>query len=79
MRWKKRSKILKMLWNKLYKNDGNIVSVLRKILQVKIPSVRRTKQNWLMLASDCAICGKKNWSSLKIKNFWTLFNSIQQF
>ena len=31
-------------------------------------SVRKTKQNRLMLLSKCAVCGKKK-SLLKVKNF----------
>ena len=38
-----KKKILKMLWNILYKKCGN-----------------GTKQNRLMLVSNCAVCGKKN-------------------
>ena len=34
----------------------------------KNSSVRRTKQNRLMVVSNCAVCGKKNRVSLKIKN-----------
>ena len=33
----------------------------------KNSSVRRTKENTLMLVSNCAICGKKNQGSSKIK------------
>ena len=34
---------------------------------IKNSSVRRTKQNRLVLVIDCAACGKKNQGSLKIK------------
>ena len=32
-------------------------------------SVKKTKENRLMLLSNCAVCGKKNQLFLKIKNF----------
>ena len=32
-------------------------------------SVRKTKQNRLMLSSNCTVCDKKNQLLLKIKNF----------
>ena len=35
----------------------------------KNSSIRKTKQNKLMLSSNCAVCGKKNQGSLKIKNY----------
>ena len=35
--------------------------------QTKILIVRRAKQNRLILVLNCAICGKKNLGSLKIK------------
>ena len=45
-----KKKILKMLWNMLYKKCGN-----------------GTKQNRLMLVSNCAVCGKKNLRIIKNK------------
>ena len=41
MKWEKKLKILKMLWNTLYENYGNTAN--------KNSSVRKTKQNKLML------------------------------
>ena len=35
-------------------------------------SVKKTKQNRLMLLSNCAICSKKKCFSLQIKNFTVL-------
>ena len=43
-----------------YKNTAN-----------KNGSVRKTKQNRLMVLSDFAVCGKKNQLSLKIKSLIT--------
>ena len=44
------------------------MSVVGKILPTN-SRVRKTKQNRLMLLSNCAACGKKSQGSLKIKNF----------
>ena len=44
-----------------------MVPVLRKIVK-NIIQVLETKQDRLMFLSSCAICGKKNRLSLKIKN-----------
>ena len=34
----------------------------------KNSSVRRIKQNMLILLSNCTVCGKKNQDSLKVSN-----------
>ena len=39
-------------------------------------SVRKTIQNRLMPLSNCAVCGKKNRVSLKIKNSTTQYSTI---
>ena len=55
-----------MLWNILYKNNGNV----QYIVSCKNNTVNTSycvQQNKLMLLSDCAVCGKKNQASLKIK------------
>ena len=41
-------------------------------------SARKTKQNRLILLSNCAVCGKENRLSLKIKNstILTIFEMI---
>ena len=49
-----------MLWNILYKNDGNA------LCSNENSSVRKTKQNRLMLLSNCPVCGKEK--SRFIKN-----------
>ena len=41
----------------------------RKHTANKNSSIRKTKQNKLMLLSNCAICGKKKQTSIKIKEF----------
>ena len=63
MRWKKKSKVLKEVWNIIYKKKP-VVSVVRKTLWKKNSSVRRTKQNWLMLVSNCTACDKKSQGSV---------------
>ena len=35
------------------------MSVLKNILETKIPIIKKTKQNRLMLLSNCAACCKK--------------------
>ena len=49
MKYKKEYKILKLLWNMLYKKNGNL----------------ETNQNWLILLSNCAICGKRKSAFIK--------------
>ena len=46
-----------------------IVSVVRKILQAKIPVLERIKQNGLMLYQTALFVARKNQLSLKIKNY----------
>ena len=38
-------------------------------------SVRKTKQNRLMVLSNCAVCGKKKWGLIKNQEFHN-FNNI---
>ena len=45
----------------------NTLSVVKTILWNTSYCVTKTIQNKLMLLSDCAVCGKKNQASLKIK------------
>ena len=57
---KKLLKILKLLWNTIYKNNGNLLCLLqKKILLTKIQLSKKTKQKRLMLLSNCAVSGKK--------------------
>ena len=44
----------------------------KKYTANKNSSVRKTKQNRLMLLSNCPLCGKKNRHLLKTKNSTTL-------
>ena len=39
--------------------NPEIVSVVKKITRNKNSSIRKTKENRLMLLSNCAVCGKK--------------------
>ena len=55
-----------MLSSILYKTDGNVLPVVRKIMQTKIQMLEKAKQNRLMLLSNCTVCGKKK--SRFIKN-----------
>ena len=41
----------------------------KKYTSNKNSSFRKTKQNRLMILSNCAVCGKKNSTFIKIKNF----------
>ena len=51
----------------IYKNFGNLLCVsCKKITVNENSSLRKTKQNRLMLLSNCAVCGKKK--SIFIKN-----------
>ena len=57
----------------MQKQWKRIVSFVKKNNADKNSSVKRTKQIRLMLPSNCAVCGKKNQSLLKIKkqaNYW---------
>ena len=55
-----------MLWNILCKNDGNILSVVKRTA-IENSSARRTTQTRLMFVSNFAIGCKNNWGLLKIK------------
>ena len=67
MRWKKKSQMLKMLWNILYQKIVEMYCVnCKKNTANKNYSVRRTKQNRLILVSNCAVCTEKK--SRLIKN-----------
>ena len=62
MKLKKTRKILKMLYNIVYKNNENILLVVSQNTVNKSFSTRRTKQNSLqikMFLSNCAIWSKK--------------------
>ena len=63
MRWKKKKKILKLPWNILYKNNGNVC--VSKYTANENLSVRKTKQNRPMLLTNCATCGKQNFTFIK--------------
>ena len=54
MRQKKKSKILKMLWNILYKNNGDALSC-KKNTENKSSVFIRIKQNKLILLSNCTV------------------------
>ena len=67
MKWKKKYKILKLLWNILYKNNGKLLCSCKKCAANKDSSVRKTKQNRLTLLSKCAIWGQKNLINLNFQ------------
>ena len=50
---------LKHLSNTLYKNNWNLLCPLQKNTANKNSSVKKTKQNRLLLLSNCATCDKK--------------------
>ena len=55
--------IKKILWNTLYKNNGNLFFSCKEYIASENSSL---KLNRLMLLSNCAVCGKKK--SIFIKN-----------
>ena len=52
------------------------MSVVRKKTENENWSVGKSKQNRLMLLSNCAVCAKKNRLSLKIKNSIKQYSTI---
>ena len=50
-----------------WKKKKYSVSFVKKNAAKKNSSVRQNKQNWFMLVSNCAICGKKIKAHKKIK------------
>ena len=50
----------------LYKNNGNVLRQLHKNTVNKNSSVRRTKENSVILASNCAVYDKKNLTFIKV-------------
>ena len=50
----------------LYKNNGNVLRQLYKNTVNKNSSVRRTKENSVILASNCAVYDKKNLTFIKV-------------
>ena len=67
MRWKMKWKILKMLWNILYKTIGNLLCQLYKKYCKQLSSLRKTKRNGLMLLLNCVTCSKKKSKFIKNK------------
>ena len=64
-------KKLEPLWVKssdftLYKNNGNMLRQLYKNTVNKNSSVRRTKENSVILTSNCAVYDKKNLTFIKV-------------
>ena len=64
-------KKLEPLWVKssdftLYKNNGNVLRQLYKNTVNKNSSVRRTKENSVILTSNCAVYDKKNLTFIKV-------------
>ena len=64
-------KKLEPLWVKssdftLYKNNGNVLRQLHKNTVNKNSSVRRTKENSVILTSNCAVYDKKNLTFIKV-------------
>ena len=55
----------KMLWNILYKNNENYCVSCKENTVNENYSVSRTKQNTLMLVSNCAVCSKKKLRFIK--------------
>ena len=61
------------MWNILHKSNGNLLCHLAN----KNSSVRKTKQNRLMLLSNCTVCGMKKSTFIKnkeIRNFNNISN-----
>ena len=63
-----------MLQNMLYKNTGNYCAGRKKNISKQNSSARRTKENRLMLVSNCAICREKK--SRFTKNFIKQYSNI---
>ena len=66
---KKEIKSLKMLWDRLYKNNETYSISWKKNTANGNLSVSRIIQNRLMLVSNCLFVVRKNQASLKIKNW----------
>ena len=63
MKWK----ILKLLLDLLYNNNEAYCESCKKYTANENSSVKKTKQDRLMLLSNCAVCGKKNSTFIKKK------------
>ena len=63
--WKKKSKILKMMWICYIKAMVSYCVSCKKNTANENSSVRKAKQNRLMLVSNCAACGKKKSKFIK--------------
>ena len=59
MKWKNKEKALKFLWNILHKNMKTYSVSCIKYTANENSSVRKTKQNRLILLSNCTISGKQ--------------------
>ena len=59
-----------------HKNNGNVLYQLQKIMQKKNPRVKRTKQNRLMLVSNCAVHFMKKLRFIKNQEVSRLLSSI---
>ena len=64
MKGKKKQKILRFLWNMLYKNNGNLVSVLLTKIQVS----ERLNKIDLFFYQIMLFVARENQLLLKIKN-----------
>ena len=70
MEWKQKQKLLKLLWNTLYhyiKTIETYCVTCKKYTANKNSSVKKAKQNRLMLLSNCAVCVKKKSTFVKNK------------
>ena len=68
--------MLKLLWNIIYKNNGNLLcQLLKKYCEQKL-KCQKTNQNRLKLLLNCAVFGKKKWTFTKNKE---LHNFNDQF
>ena len=66
----------------IYSNNGHVFASCVKYTANKNSNVRKTKQNRLMLLSNCAVCGKKKSNFIKNKEFhnfdWFKMNKVIQ-
>ena len=67
IKWKKKSKILKLLLNVLYENNGNVLRQLWKLYWKWKFKRQKTKQTRLMLLLNGTISDNKNQLLLKVK------------
>ena len=65
---KEEEKILKLPWNIIYKIQWKrIASNVKKYTANENSSARKSKQNRIIILSNCAVCGKKKSTFIKNK------------